>query len=318
MEYLQGENLADMIRREGALELGRALRLASQIAQGLVAALRAGVPHRDLKPQNVVVVGHDERVKVTDFGVARLWRTTMGGTRTRLDSVTLEYTAPEQLIGGDADDRTDVYGLGAVLYAMLTGAAPPTGASRGTEDSEDLWQAPQPVRELRPEVPVALEQALLRAMEREPERRQSSMHEFAEGLLDLAATVIERKTRQAAMPAVRESALEPSVPAPRAVNAPRNRASDRSVASRVVAPLSRAIGCLSGVAAGVSRAVAGGAWAVAGAVAGAMASLSSAVSGVSRAAAGVSRAVAGAAGAVAGGIAGLPSAVSGVSGAAAG
>ena len=230
MEYLEGENLADMIRREGALELGRALRLASQIAQGLVAALRAGVPHRDLKPQNVVVVGHDERVKVTDFGVARLWRTTMGGTRTRLDSVTLEYTAPEQLIGGDADDRTDVYGLGAMLYAMLTGAAPPTGASRGTEDSEDLWQAPQPVRELRPEVPVALEQALLRAMEREPERRQSSMHEFAAGLLDLAATVIERKTRQAAMPAVRESALEPSVPASHAVTLPATEpATDRSL-----------------------------------------------------------------------------------------
>ena len=195
MEYLQGENLADMIRREGALELGRALRLASQIAQGLVAASRAGVPHRDLKPQNVVVVGPDERVKVTDFGVARLWRTTMGGARTRPHSVALEYTAPERLIGGDADDRIDVYGLAAMLYAMLTGAAPSTGASRGTEGSEALWQAPQPVRELCPEVPVALEQALLRAMEREPERRQNGMDEFAEGLLDLAATVIERKDK---------------------------------------------------------------------------------------------------------------------------
>ena len=233
MEYLQGENLADMIRREGALELGRALRLASQIAQGLVAASRAGVPHRDLKPQNVVVVGPDERVKVTDFGVARLWRTTMGGARTRPHSATLEYTAPERLIGGDADDRTDVYGLAAMLYAMLTGAAPSTGASRGTEGNEDLWQAPPPVRELRPEVPVALEQALLRAMEREPERRQSGMHEFAEGLLDLAATVIERKTRHAATPVVRESALEPSAPAPRAVTLPATEpAIDRSLRER--------------------------------------------------------------------------------------
>jgi serine/threonine protein kinase/osmotically-inducible protein OsmY len=230
MEYLQGENLADMIRREGALELGRALRLASQIAQGLVAASRAGVPHRDLKPQNVVVVGPDERVKVTDFGVARLWRTTMGGARTRPHSVALEYTAPERLIGGDADDRTDVYGLAAMLYAMLTGAAPSTSASRGTADSEDLWQAPPPVRELRPEVPVALEQALLRAMEREPERRQSGMHEFAEGLLDLAATVIERKTRHAATLVVRESALDPSAPAPRVVPLPATEpATDRSL-----------------------------------------------------------------------------------------
>src|SRR5262245_65508257 len=115
-------------------------------------------------------MGPDERVKVTDFGVARLWRTTMGGgARTRPHRVTLEYTAPERLIGGDADDRTDVYGLGAVLYAMLTGAAPATRGSRATLRNEDPWRAPQPVRELRPEVPVALEQALLRAMERRSE-----------------------------------------------------------------------------------------------------------------------------------------------------
>src|SRR5262245_26975937 len=220
MEYLQGKNLADVIRREGALELWRALRLASQIALGLVAAARAGVPHGDLKPQNVVIVGPDERVKVTDFGVARLWRTTMGGVRTRPHSVTPEYTAPEQLIGGDADARTDVYGLAAVLYAMLTGAAPPTGASRGTEASETFWQAPPPIRELRPEVPVALEQALLRAMEREPERRQNSVHEFADSLLHLATTVIERTPRQAATAAAREPALEPSAPARRAPASP--------------------------------------------------------------------------------------------------
>src|SRR5262245_23902245 len=176
-------------------------------------------------------MGPDERVKVTDFGVARLWRTTMGGgLRTRPHNVTLEYTAPERLIGGDADDRTDVYGLAALLYAMLTGAAPPTGASRGTEGSETFWQAPPPIRELRPEVPVALEQALRRAMEREPERRQSGMQEFADSLLDPTAMVIERKPRHAATPAVREVALEASAPARRGTTSPAiEPATDRSL-----------------------------------------------------------------------------------------
>src|SRR5262245_65012707 len=108
-------------------------------------------------------MGPDERVKVTDFGVARLWRTTMGGgARTRPHIVTPEYTAPERFIGGDADDRTDVYGLAAILHAMLTGAAPPTGASRGIETNEIVWRAPPPITERRPDVPVALEQGLLR------------------------------------------------------------------------------------------------------------------------------------------------------------
>jgi predicted Ser/Thr protein kinase len=218
MEYLEGENLADIIRRAGALEFRRALRLTRQIAQGLAAASRAGVPHRDLKPQNVVVYGPDERVKLTDFGIARLWRTTMDSTRTRLDGVTLEYAAPEQLIGGDADDRTDVYGLGALLYAMLAGAAPPTDASR------DLARAPRRLREMRPEVPVALEQALLRALEREPARRQNGMQEFAESLLELAATVLESETPQGVTPALRERAREPSpLASPKRAHASRER-----------------------------------------------------------------------------------------------
>src|SRR5215510_6367539 len=170
MEYVDGESLADVIHRDGRLELGRALRLASQIAQGLAAALHSGVAHNEIKPHNVMVVGPDERVKLIDFGIARLRKLAPGDLRN--SGVALEYRAPEQLVGGHAADRTDIYGLGAVLYAMLTGAAPPTAAGRA---AGSLWEPPPPVTTLRPEVPAPLEQLLIRALEREPERRPNNM-----------------------------------------------------------------------------------------------------------------------------------------------
>lgn len=174
MEYLAGNNLAEMLQREGALELRHALGLASQIAQALAAASKAGVTHRNLKPQNVIVVGPDERVKLTDFGMARLRETASGGRATGLGVIAPEYTAPEQLKGGDdALDRSDIYALGALLYTMLTGV-PPSPRT--------------PVRAMRPEVPAALEQFVMRAMAQRPELRQNGMVEFIEGLRDLAAT----------------------------------------------------------------------------------------------------------------------------------
>lgn len=192
MDYLEGESLADLLRREGRLELVRALRLASQIAQALAAALSAGVVHSDLKPSNVMVVGPEERIKLTDFGIARLRRIAAGSSLDRPVGVAHEYAAPELLHGGEAVDRTDIYALGAVLYAMLTGAAPSVTSSAVTANGDG--PARSSVRMLRPDVPAALEHLLVRAMEREPERRPSSMMEVAERLLDITASAIERQT----------------------------------------------------------------------------------------------------------------------------
>ncbi len=217
MDYLEGENLADIIHREGRLDLSRALRLASQMAHGLSAALSAGVVHREIKPRNVMVVGSDECIKLTDFGIARLRRIATVGSLSRSVGVAHEYAAPEQLLGGDAADRTDIYGLGAVLYAMLTGAEASTEV--GPEASGRLWRRP-PVRALRPDVPAALEHLLVRAMEREPERRPSSMSEVAERLLELTASIIEKETAVAMPRAAYERALEPSVFSPGAVVPP--------------------------------------------------------------------------------------------------
>ena len=84
--------------------------------------MNAGVVHREIKPRDVMVVGADECVKLTDCGIARLRRIATGGALSRPVGVAHEYAAPEQLVGSDAADRTDIYALGAVLYAMLTGA----------------------------------------------------------------------------------------------------------------------------------------------------------------------------------------------------
>ena len=168
MEHLEGESLAEVIRREGALELQRALGLAIQIAEGLGAASQAGVTHRNLKPQNVMVAGPDQHVKLTDFGVGRLRETALGGRLNGPSLTAPEYIAPEQMKGDDVSFRADIYALGAVLYTMLTGVAP--------------GQDPTPVRALRPEVPDAVEQFIMRAMERRPDRRQGGMEEVIEGL----------------------------------------------------------------------------------------------------------------------------------------
>lgn len=212
MEFVEGESLTELLRREGPLEPGRAVRLAMQIAQGLAAASQAGVTHRNLKPQNVMVVGPD-RIKLTDFGVGRLRETALGGRPTGPSLIAPEYLAPEQLKGDEVNFRADIYALGALLYTMLTGAAPARQP-----------QEPTPLRKLRPEVPDAIEQFVMRAMDRRPERRQGGMEEVAEGLRALAsiATVADSATVEIPTPAPEPAPLEQvsEEPSPRQAEAP--------------------------------------------------------------------------------------------------
>src|SRR5262249_17767392 len=135
MELLEGQSLAEVIRHVGALEPRYALGLASQIAQTLAATSRGGVVHRNLKRQNVTPVCPDERVKLAGFGVGRLRQTALGGRPIGPDVIASPYTAPELIQGGDVSEKTDMYALGAILYTMLTGSAPPTGPGRGPGES---------------------------------------------------------------------------------------------------------------------------------------------------------------------------------------
>jgi len=121
MPYIEGRDLADVLRDRGRLPVGEALRIGRQIAAGLVAAHEAGVVHRDLKPENIMI-DQDGQALIMDFGISRS-ATAGTATATAAGAImgTLEYMAPEQARGGTVDHRADQYSFGLILYDMLAG-----------------------------------------------------------------------------------------------------------------------------------------------------------------------------------------------------
>ena len=188
MEYVEGEDLQSLLRREGALAPARAARIALAVCEGLSAAHAAGVVHRDLKPANVLVEASG-RVVLTDFGIARAMA---GETASRTQGMvgTPMYMAPEQLGGGEVDARSDLYAVGLLLYEMLTGQAPFTGDSPMAVAFARLRQ-PAPDPSGRPGVPDELAQWVRRCLEREPQERPSSTLEVAAALKSWLVSVGE-------------------------------------------------------------------------------------------------------------------------------
>ncbi|MBI4524579.1 MAG: protein kinase [Deltaproteobacteria bacterium] len=185
MEYVQGKSLSAVIRDEGALHVARAVRLGIQIAEGLGAAHRAGVIHRDIKPDNIMVVGdRADEIKLMDFGIARL-RDTGAGTRLTRSGMILGtpvYMAPEQIEGGEVTERTDIYAFGIVLYEMLSGNVPFSAPTPSAVLIKHLQEAPVPLRKLRKEIPTQIERVVMHALEKKPERRPAHMLDVVEEL----------------------------------------------------------------------------------------------------------------------------------------
>jgi predicted Ser/Thr protein kinase len=179
-EYIEGENLKQLLERTGRLPVRRALELASEIGRALAFAHGAGLVHRDVKPQNVLLNG-DGKAKVTDFGIAR---------SVDVDSVTLtgtvmgtsNYISPEQASSRPVDAQTDVYALGVVLFELLTGRVPFSGESFVAVAMRHVNELPPSVLELRPEVPVRVANAVDRALAKDPGDRFPSMDAFVEEL----------------------------------------------------------------------------------------------------------------------------------------
>jgi serine/threonine protein kinase len=185
MEYLDGVDLGTVIEREGAIEVRRALNVTTQICRALAAAHNAGIIHRDLKPENIFLTMRDSTsdfVKVLDFGIAkstdaeRMWSRRL--TSPGMAMGTPEYMAPEQAAGKPADERCDVYAVGAILYEALTGAAPYEGDNFMEVLTKKAMAEPVPVQQLRPEVPDAVANLVVRAMARRPDDRPASMEVF--------------------------------------------------------------------------------------------------------------------------------------------
>jgi len=185
MEYLEGVELGSVIEREGALDLQRALRIATMICRALAAAHATGIIHRDLKPENVFLTirdGSADFVKVLDFGIAKTTEAEAARDR-RLTSPgmamgTPEYMAPEQAAGRQADERCDVYALGAIVYEMLTGVPPYQGDNFMEILTKKATLDPVPPISLRSNIPDAVSQLVMRAMARNPDDRPPSMEAF--------------------------------------------------------------------------------------------------------------------------------------------
>ena len=179
MPFYEGETLKQKIGR-GPLPLDRAVDYAVQIAAGLAHAHAAGVVHRDIKPANVIVTA-GERVRILDFGIAKVSSVQAKLTRTGMVLGTLAYMSPEQASGERIDHRSDLWALGVVLYEMLTGRQPFTGDSLEALFHAILWPKPERVTALRPEVPPGLEALVHRLLEKNPaDRYQDAVALMAE------------------------------------------------------------------------------------------------------------------------------------------
>ena len=191
MEYLEGRTLASILTKDGMLNVMRALHVGAQIANALSAAHEAGVIHRDLKPDNIMLMkrlGDPDFVKVLDFGLAKMFTANNASAVKTAAGVLLgtpQYMSPEACESKSGiDHRTDIYALGVLLFQMTTGKLPFEGESMGEILVKQVTALPPAPRGLNPEIPPSVEQVLLRCLAKTPNARFSTMQDLRQALLD--------------------------------------------------------------------------------------------------------------------------------------
>lgn len=181
MEYVEGITLKEYIEQQGKVKIREALYFVMQILRALQHAHDKGIVHRDIKPQNIMLISNGT-LKVTDFGIATFSRDeTKTMTGTAIGSV--HYISPEQAKGSLTDAKSDIYSVGVVLYEMLTGSLPFQSENAVSVALMQLQKEPKRPRELNPEIPVGLEQIVMKAMQKNTADRYQSA---AEMLVDLS------------------------------------------------------------------------------------------------------------------------------------
>ena len=207
MRLVEGEDLARLLGREGALEPRRAVGIVRQVASALDAAHAAGLIHRDVKPANVLIAGAaadgPDAVYLADFGIVREADGT-GITATGVAVGTPAYMAPERFTGAPADHRVDVYALGCTLYEMLAGRPPFGGAEFAPLFFQHVNSPPPPLSAVRPDLPAALDEVVDKSLAKDPDARYRSAGELAahaEAALDGARST---RRRAAAPPPIDE------------------------------------------------------------------------------------------------------------------
>ncbi len=175
-EYIDGITLKEYLDQQKEIKWKEAIHFVVQILRALQHAHGKGIVHRDIKPQNIMLL-QDGTIKVTDFGIARFSRS---DTHTMTDKAigSVHYIAPEQARGDYTDEKTDLYSVGVMLYEMLTGRLPFEADSAVSVAIMQLQTDPKPPREINPSIPEGLEEITLRAMQKDPERRYQSAAEM--------------------------------------------------------------------------------------------------------------------------------------------
>jgi serine/threonine-protein kinase len=191
MEHLP-QSLADLLRA-GRTELRRALQIASQVARGLEAVHAAGIVHRDVKPNNILL-DPEGRAKVTDFGIARLGDATRM-TQTGLIVGTPYYMAPEQVDDAEVDARADIYSLGVVLYEMVVGRPPFGGRTALEVLRQHRFSLPEPPKSRNPRLSSGLSHLILGMLEKAPAKRPPSMAQVADALEHIEGNLAEEAKR---------------------------------------------------------------------------------------------------------------------------
>ncbi|HVR24788.1 MAG TPA: protein kinase [Candidatus Polarisedimenticolia bacterium] len=213
MELVEGKNVSEVLQKEGALAVPRAIRIARQVGQAIGMAHKLGIVHRDLKPANIILTTDEhgqEIAKVLDFGIAKL-REAAGEDRPEMTMTgmvvgTPLYMSPEQFLGkkagGEVDGRTDIYSLGVVLYQMITAQLPFDAETPYALMLQHMQGTVLPPHELKPDlhIPMALSQVILRAMEKSREQRFQTAEEFVAALDQVAVSSVASEALGSATP----------------------------------------------------------------------------------------------------------------------